>query len=250
MNIVGLVPCAGKGNRLGLPFSKELYPDVYNETYRPIIIYTIEAMKRAGINHIIFTVNPTKIELLKYLGNGKQFGMDFTFVIHPEAKSLPESLNEAYHLLKDVHVVFAMPDTVIQPNDFLKKMIKCHLTEDSNEVTLGCFKTNKPQKFGMVDMIGNQVVRIDDKPKHSSLKWMWGAMIWNPSFTGELNNFVIRNNNRENTETELKLSDSLQNLIISNKVGVLKFPQGKYRDLGTYDEIIEWAKAREIPILV
>lgn len=69
-NIIGLIPVAGKGNRLGLPFSKEMFPDIRAVNYRPIMMYTIEAMKLAGIEHIIFTINPHKSDTLTFLGNG------------------------------------------------------------------------------------------------------------------------------------------------------------------------------------
>lgn len=182
METVGLLPCAGKGSRLGLPFSKEMFPDVHSEEYRPIIMHTIEAMKKAGIDHIIFTINPKKTELLEYLGNGKKFGMKFSYCIHPEPRSLPESLHESYHLIKDKRVVFAMPDTVIKPDNFIKKMIEVHENTDNTAVTLALFKTETPTKFAMVDFIANKATYAIEKPVQSALQWMWGAMIWDAEF--------------------------------------------------------------------
>jgi glucose-1-phosphate thymidylyltransferase len=58
--IIGLIPAAGKGIRLGLPYPKELYPVIRNNHYKPISQFVLSNMTTAGINHIIFVVNETK----------------------------------------------------------------------------------------------------------------------------------------------------------------------------------------------
>jgi glucose-1-phosphate thymidylyltransferase len=236
---VGLIPCAGKGTRLGMPFSKEMFPDVYHDIYRPIIMYTIDAMKKAGIKHIIVTVNPNKTDLMKYLGNGKQFEIDLTYCMHPEPKSLPESLNEAYHLLKNKRVVFAMPDTIIQPQDFIKHSLDFHNKNLQSEVTLGCFKTNNPTSVSVVEFLGDIVTNVIEKPKETSLEWMWGMMVWNPTFTEELNKYCLTKKPREGIN-ELYLSDALHTLIGERKVSSFRCTDAIYRDLGTFKDINEW----------
>lgn len=243
MNTVGLIPCAGKGSRLGLPFSKEMFPDIYSDHFRPIIMYTIEAMKLAGIKHLIFTVNPKKTDVLDFLGNGKQFDMDFTFCIHPSPKSLPESLNEAYHLIKDKRVVFAMPDTLISPQDFIVEVLNKHINNKSAEVTLGCFKTENPTSVSVVEFENELVKNVIEKPKETNLDWMWGLMVWEPSFSNELNNFVLNSQPRPGVK-ELYVSDALQNLINRNSVYSCKFENGEYKDLGTYQAINNWSISR------
>lgn len=239
---VGLVPCAGKGSRLELPFSKEMFPNIHETQYSPLIAYTINAMKEAGIQHLIFTINPHKTDIVKYLGNGKQFDMSFTFCIHPEPRSLPESINEAHHLIKDKTIVFAMPDTYVQPSHFLQQLIKAHEKDPSCEVTLGCFKSKNPSKFGMVEIKKGRAIRIEDKPSSTQLKWMWGAMVWNPEFTRHIHQFLIENREQTKNSRELILTDALRPLLEGGKVNAYCFQQGRYLDLGTYDEIRKWSK--------
>jgi glucose-1-phosphate thymidylyltransferase len=40
--IIGLVPAAGKGVRLGLPYPKELYPVIRDNHYKPIAQFVIK----------------------------------------------------------------------------------------------------------------------------------------------------------------------------------------------------------------
>lgn len=241
MNVVGLVPCAGLGTRLGLPFSKEMFPDLHAGSYRPVIAHALEVLKLTGVTETIFTISPNKTDLLTFLGNGKRFGMRFTYCIHPEPISLAHSLDEAYHVTKDRTVAFVMPDTIITPTTLLQDTLALYLRSEA-EVTLTCFKTNTPQKFGMVRLLGDKVTDIQDKPSTTDLKWMWGAMIWGPQFTDSLHRFV---SSGRTPETEPPLSNSLADAIGRNKVNALLADSGRYVDIGTYDEIWRWATAVE-----
>lgn len=123
-----------------------------------------------------------------------------------------------------------------------------NISSDINRaVTLACFLTRNPNKFGMVDFNGNQVLEIIDKPTKSILKWMWGAMAWGPEFTNELRNFVDHYKKQGKTDDqhinkkgEFILSNTLTHLIHELKVFCHLFKNGVYIDLGTYGEIRDW----------
>jgi len=241
---IGLIPCAGKGSRLALPFSKELYPNIHTTSYSPILMYAVNAMKQAGIQHIVITINPDKADIMRFLGNGRQWGIKLSYCVHPKPRSLPESIDEAFHLIMDKCVVFAMPDTYVQPNDFLRDLLLEHRDDPEREATLGCFRTANPSKFGMVDLneTDGKVAEIHDKPSFSSLQWMWGAIVWNPAFTQAIHQFVNDNASNGSDLKELILTDALTPLIKERKVHAHRFVSGSYKDLGTYDEIRLWSK--------
>ena len=46
--IYGIVPVGGKGTRLGLYFSKELFPLKGHDYYYPVCKYTVDNMIEAG----------------------------------------------------------------------------------------------------------------------------------------------------------------------------------------------------------
>lgn len=244
METIGLIPCAGKGTRLSLPFSKELFPNVHTRSYTPVLMYTIHAMQQAGIRDLVITINPDKTDIIRYLGNGRKWGVTLSYCVHPVPRSLPESIDEAKHLILDKTVVFAMPDTYVQPSDFLQQLLESHREDRTREVTMGCFHTLNPSKFGMVDFeeVSGKVSAIYDKPASSNLQWMWGAMVWNPPFTKVIRRFIQDRNGEHDGSKELILSDALIPLIKEQQVHAHCFPTGSYRDLGTYDEIRLWSK--------
>src|SRR5512146_2735322 len=106
--IIGLIPAAGKGVRLGLPYPKELYPVIRNNHYKPISQFVLTNMTVAGVQHIVFVINETKHQLIGYFGDGHRFGCHVSYVVQETVESqdkstspgLAHALDSAYHLVQ------------------------------------------------------------------------------------------------------------------------------------------------------
>jgi glucose-1-phosphate thymidylyltransferase len=238
--IIGLIPAAGKGLRLGLPYPKELYPIIRDNHYKPISQYVLSNMTLAGLQHIIFVINETKHQLIGFFGNGQRFGCHISYTVQEvsgQEKStspgLAHALDSAYHLVKGKTVFFGMADTIMQPTDVFRRAYAAASPDD--DVILALFDTEHPEKFGMVEKDQNdRVLKIVDKPTHTSLTQMWGCIIWRPRFTEYLHECVCQKG----------ISD-FADIMNSAIAGGLKFrgfhvDNGVYIDLGTYEEIMEF----------
>ena len=225
---------------MGTPFAKEMMPDMRHPTYRPIVMRAVEALRVANVLDVVFTVHPSKGDLLEFLGNGKQFGMTFSYCIHPSPRSLAASIDEAYHLIRDRTVCFVMPDTVVQPDDFMVSLLKSHHGNRAG-ATLACFQTQTPWKFGMVTMDGHVVRAIDDKPFQSETPWMWGAMVWDCPCTEAIHAFVGPPSSSQE-EREPPLTDAFTALVRQGLVRSHCFPEGRYIDLGTFPAYQAWGR--------
>jgi len=244
-DFIGLIPAAGKGERLDLPFPKELYPVIKADRYRPVSHYILENIVSAGVKHVTMVVNETKHQLIKYFGSGQRFGCNISYVVQEigdnfekktKTPGLAEAMDTPYHLTRDKIVFFGMADTIITPSDFFHQAYRALSTEI--DVVLCLFRTDRPEKSCMVRLMKNDIVEyIDDKPEHTNLEWMWGAMIWRPIFTDFFHECV----------NEKNISDYAQiyNDAIANGIRFkgVKFDAGKYLDLGTYNDLLrlgEW----------
>ena len=58
-DFIGLIPAAGKGLRLGLPYPKELYPVIRDNHYKPIAQFVLTNLTVAGLQHVVFVINET-----------------------------------------------------------------------------------------------------------------------------------------------------------------------------------------------
>ncbi len=237
--LIGLIPAAGKGVRLGLPYPKELYPIIRNNHYKPVSQFVLDNLTQAGVKHIVFVINETKHQLIAFFGDGHRFGCNISYVVQEpndgQSKStspgLADALDAAYHLTKGKTVFFGMADTIMQPRDVLERA-RAQASDDT-DVILVMFPTERPEKFGMVRLgQDNQVAEIVDKPRKTDLTEMWGSIIWQPRFTEYLHDCVAQG-----------ISDFAQIMNDAIKAG-FKFRgfrnvNGTYIDLGTYEEIME-----------
>jgi dTDP-glucose pyrophosphorylase len=238
--LIGLIPAAGKGVRLGLPYPKELYPVIRENRYKPISQFVLNNLTRANVRHVAIVINETKHQLIGYFGSGRRFGCDISYVVQEPISTsgkstspgLAQALDSAYHLTQGKTVFFGMADTIMQPEDVFKVAFEQAQPED--DVILILFPTKRPEKFGMVHLDEeNTVIKIVDKPQETDLTEMWGCIIWRARFTEYLHQCV----------DEQGISDfaAIMNNAIQEgfKFRGVSFPEGLYIDLGTYDEIME-----------
>ncbi len=242
-NVIGLVPAAGKGVRLSLPYPKELYPIIRQNRYKPVAQFVLENLVASGVEQMVFVINETKHQLIGYFGDGHRFGIEISYVVQEPvfengsstSPGLAHALDSAYHLIRGKTVFFGMADTIMQPQD-----VFCHAYREmmaDDDVVLALFSTNHPEKFGMVEMDENQnVTRIVDKPRKTHLTQMWGCIIWKPRFTEFLHQCLHQVGIRDFAEIMNRAIDA--GLIFRG----VRLDGGTYMDLGTYEEIMEMDK--------
>jgi len=236
---IGLIPAAGKGVRLGLPYPKELYPIIRENRYKPISQFVLHNLTTAQVNHVVFVINETKHQLIGYFGNGHRFGCNISYVVQEQSNEgekstspgLSHALDSAYHLTQGKTVFFGMADTIMQPEEVFK--IAYQQFQPDEDVILVLFPTERPEKFGMVRTDSeNRIIEIVDKPKQTDLTEMWGCILWRARFTEYLHEYVQRG--------VADFAAIMNNAIHEGfKFRGVHFPDGLYIDLGTYDEIME-----------
>ena len=238
-NSIGLLPAAGKGTRLGVPFPKELFPIIDGEKYKPVTLFSVENLVTSNIINITLVINDTKHELIKFIGNGSKFNCDISYVVQEpldanqawKSPGLAHALDAAYHQTKEKVVYFCMPDTIIIPNDVFSQARK--FAPDNADIVLCLFPTNHPEKYGMVELVEDQVSRIIDKPKSTKLQFMWGCIIWSPKFTELLHEQVTK-------KDEGDFANIINSAIdMDMKVYGYKLENGIYFDIGTPNEVLE-----------
>ena len=239
-NIVGLIPAAGRGVRLGLPYPKELYPIIRENRYKPVAQFVVDNLVTAGVKDIVFVINETKHQLIGYFGDGHRFGGHFAYAVQEvrtgdnasTSPGLAHALDAAHRLVAGKTVCFGMADTIMEPQDVFKRALAA--SDGSEDVIMILFPTNRPEKFGMVrtDATG-RVLEINDKPRQTTLTHMWGAIIWRSRFTDLLHDSVQE---RHISDFARILNDAIAG---GMKVTSYVVADGSYVDLGTYDEILE-----------
>jgi dTDP-glucose pyrophosphorylase len=82
----------------------------------------------------------------------------------------------------DQPVAFGMPDTWFDDDQAFVKLAAA--ISAGADVAVGVFRVRpgQHQRGGMVDLDGDTVRDVIDKPESSGLAWIWGALAWRPAF--------------------------------------------------------------------
>jgi len=243
--LVGLIPAAGQARRLAqLPCSKEIFPvgfincqngDREECCPKPVSLYLIERLRRAEVKRAFLILNKEKCDIIRYYGNGTQFGLSLAYLIQEKPLGMPDAINQAYPWIKSQTVLFGMPDTIFYPEDAYSILLDNH-RQTGADLTLGLFPTNKPERFGMVSYDQNySLIYTIDKPVQTQLKYMWGIGCWKFTFTEflmeEIRELIPR---REETI----LGDIFQAAMEAGlAVKVVPFEQGEYIDIGNLEDL-------------
>lgn len=157
----GIILSGGSGTRL-LPLtkvtSKQLLP-VYN---KPMIFYPLETLLQAGIKEILIIVAPDySNEYKRLLGDGKEFGAQFTY----EIQSKPEGLAQAFiigaNFIGSDNVCMILGDNIFE--DDFSKTIK----NFQSGAHVFAKEVPDPERFGVVKFNEQmQAVQIEEKPKN------------------------------------------------------------------------------------
>lgn len=127
---------------------------------RPLIWYTIESLKKAGIKDIIIVQGPKK-DVEEELGN-YNLGTDIKYVIQPQAKGMGNAVLRAENLITGPF--FVLHAHKVNAGDYTKPMIEKFKESKAELVFLG-IKTDRPWLYGMLKLEGDKVKGLIEKPE-------------------------------------------------------------------------------------
>lgn len=159
----GVVLAGGLGTRL-LPLTKitnkHLLP-VYKE---PMIYYPIKTLINAGIKDIMVVVGGNHAgEFLRLLGNGKQFGLKHISYTYQEGEGgIAEALGLAEDFSDGDKIAVILGDNIIE-NNIIKQKEAFERQKEGAKIIIK--KVSHPEHFGVPELDGDRVVRIEEKPK-------------------------------------------------------------------------------------
>lgn len=226
----GVVLAGGLGSRLRpltAVTNKHLLP-VYNQ---PMIYYPIQTLVNAGINDImIVTGGNSAGDFLKLLGNGKAFGLKHLNYTYQEGEGgIAQALSLVEHFAADEPICVVLGDNIIEGN--IRAAVHSFRHQGSGAKIL-LKKVTDPQRFGVPELQGRNVVRIEEKPDEPKSDY---AVIGIYLYDAEV--FEIIKTLKPSGRGELEITD-VNNAYIERDEMTWDELDGWWTDAGTFESLL------------
>lgn len=226
----GVVLAGGLGSRLRPLTSvtnKHLLP-VYDQ---PMIYFPIQTLVNAGITDImIVTGGNSAGDFLKLLGNGKAFGLKHLNYTYQEGEGgIAAALSLVEHFAGGEPICVILGDNIIQGN--IRAAADAY-REQGGGAKILLKKVPDPQRFGVPELAGRRVLRIEEKPKQPLSKY---AVIGIYMYDGAV--FEIIRTLKPSDRGELEITD-VNNAYISRGEMTWDELDGWWTDAGTFESLL------------
>jgi glucose-1-phosphate thymidylyltransferase len=226
----GVVLAGGLGSRLRpltAVTNKHLLP-VYNQ---PMIYYPIQTLVNAGITDImIVTGGNSAGEFLRLLGNGKAFGLQHLNYTYQEGEGgIAAALSLVEHFAASEPICVVLGDNIIQGN--IRTAADAY-REQGKGAKILLKKVPDPQRFGVPELDGDRVLRIEEKPEQPKSEY---AVIGIYMYDGRV--FEIIRTLKPSGRGELEITD-VNNAYIQRGEMTWHELEGWWTDAGTFESLL------------
>lgn len=230
----GIVLAGGLGSRLRPLTSvtnKHLLP-VYDQ---PMIYYPIQILVNAGITDImIVTGGNSAGDFLKLLGNGKAFGLKHLNYTYQEGEGgIAAALGLVEHFAAGHPVCVILGDNIIEGN--IVQAVQDYQRQGTGAKIL-LKEVPDPQRFGVPQLDGTSVVRIDEKPDAPQSQY---AVIGIYMYDAKV--FDIIRTLKPSGRGELEITD-VNNAYIDRNELTWNELEGWWTDAGTFESLLHASK--------
>jgi dTDP-glucose pyrophosphorylase len=228
----GLIPAAGSGTRLG-PFTNAMPKELLPVGDKAVIERVVEAMKLAGIVDIVVVVSPHKHGISDYLGSGKRFGVNISYVVQDERLGLANAVLSGEHVI-DGSFAVVLGDNFFYPKSFLGELISYHV-EKAADATVGVGEVMDVTRHGVIKPDGDRIMDMIEKPLPEIAPSNLGAI---GIYVFEKSIFDAIRNTKLGYKDEYQLTDSLRIFIQNGKKVLFKKINGIHIDVGTPKDLM------------
>lgn len=221
----GIILAGGTGSRL-YPLTKVTNKHLLPVGKYPMIFHSIAKLKEAGIDEILIVTGKEHMgDVVNLLGSGHDFGISFTYKVQDQAGGIAQALGLAEGFVGSSPMVVLLGDNVFSESiaPFVEKF-----RQQRNGAKLLIQEVSDPQRYGVPELAGNQIISIEEKPSFPKSSYaVTGIYMYDHHV------FEIIKSLKPSSRGELEITD-VNNAYISFKSLTYDILKGWWTDAGTH----------------
>jgi glucose-1-phosphate thymidylyltransferase len=229
----GIVLAGGLGTRL-FPLTKVTNKHLLPIYDKPMVYYPIETLVGAGVRDIlIVTGGKNAGDFLRLLGNGREFGLNHINYTYQEGEGgIAAALALAEFFADGQPICVILGDNIIEGSisPYVENFRK---QKDGARILLK--EVDDPQRFGVPEIHGTRIVRIDEKPEVPASRY---AVTGIYMYDAEV--FDIVKTLKPSRRGELEITD-VNNAYIRKGNMAYDILEGWWTDAGTFESLLHAA---------
>jgi bifunctional UDP-N-acetylglucosamine pyrophosphorylase/glucosamine-1-phosphate N-acetyltransferase len=215
-----LILAAGRGTRLE-PLTETQAKCMLPLAGRPILEHLVEALVKEGITDITILVGHLGGQIEEHFGSGEGFGAAISYLTQEERLGTAHAVGQASF---DEDFLVLNGDTIL-PGGSIGAVVEAH--RDSS-ATLGLLEVENPSLYGVVELEGDRVIGIVEKPDAPKSNLANAGLY---AFSPEIFDAIKRT--EKSPRGEYEITDSISLLIEEGRTVKGVTIEGSFLDIGT-----------------
>ncbi len=233
MNRAGILLAGGAGTRL-MPLTKSISKQLLPVYDKPMIYYSLWALRAAGCDNIAIITTPAAIDqFFALLQQGHDLGCQLTYLPQPKPEGIAQALMIAESWLGDRECLLALGDNILA-GDAVRQSLK----EMSRSVVhAGIFSVAvaDPERYGVVSVAADGLWELEEKPQVPKTDQAIPGYYFLDNRAVE-----IAKSLKPSGRGELEIVDVLKTYAAADQLEVHKLPTGTaWFDCGTHESLLE-----------
>lgn len=225
-----LILAGGTGSRLR-PITHSIAKQLVPVANKAVIEFGIEAIRETGITDFGIIVGDAHSEIERHLGDGSRWGCKFCYIPQSSPLGLAHAVKTAQDYLGSDKFIMYLGDNLIKGG--VSELVT-EFQRTPHDASILLTKVPNPEQFGVAELSGDRVVRLQEKPKEpKSDLALVGVYLFTPLIFDAIDTL------KPSFRGEYEITDAIQTLIDWDKDVRYQIVTGWWKDTGTVEAMLE-----------